>query len=110
MNRSVSLAQSAEDSVDYDLFMEGITQEERESACSGRGGRKELTGQDSQGENVETKGQAYINLLKMLCHTRGRWVDRSDELKEVHETEETKKLMGVLEGYLGVNLGMTCSF
>lgn len=74
--------------VDYDLFMEGIPQEERESACSGRAGRKELTGQDDQGENVkETKGQGHMNLLETLCHTRGRWADRSDELKEVHETQ-----------------------
>lgn len=48
-SQSDCLPLSAADSVDYDLFMEGTTQEGGSQPAVGRAGRKELTGQDRQG-------------------------------------------------------------
>ena len=61
----------------------------RESACGGRAGRKELTGQDGPGENVEETGRrrrrGHANILKH-CQSRRRWVGRLEEAKEYCET------------------------
>lgn len=51
---------SAADSVDYDLFMEGTKQEGGSLACSGRAGRKELTGQTGRECGGDMGGQGTV--------------------------------------------------
>lgn len=91
VSRSVCLAPSAADSVDYDLFMEGTTQEGGSRSAVGE--QEGKSWQDRIDKERMWRGQGHTNLLKTQCNTGRTWVDRLQELYKMVVGQLTQRLL-----------------